>query len=72
MACPNRKNDERIIAEIKRRKDIRKNYSTDEEFEIMIFKNNITEIIYAVVQDRIQSIIKIGVGVWEVKLTREK
>lgn len=72
MACPNRNNDEKIIAEIERRKIISKQKEPENQFEKIIFKGILSEIIFSLPNERVQSVIKIDADVWEVLLIAEK
>lgn len=72
MVCPNRNNDERIIAEVQRRKRISQQKEPKGQFEKMIFKGALNGILFSLPAERVQSVIKIDTDVWEVLLLSEQ
>lgn len=67
MACPDRDNDKRILAEIERRKQIKDNYP----FERMIFEGEFFDIENLPEFERIHRIDRIEGG-WELTFKKQK
>ena len=69
--CLDKENDEKIIAEVKRRKGNSEKYSNPRELEITTFENNLIDVINVLPLHRIMCVVKIADNVWEVSLIPE-
>ena len=64
MACPNRDNDKRILAEIERRKKNKENHTP--QFTAIAFNGSIDDLTLKIHEDSIKNVRRIGDGIWEI------